>query len=70
MNRRCIVTNDDGRDMTDDHEPPPESKLTRSKERWAREGKFLTGKITRPEDAAPAAGPASDAGTGRCSISA
>ena len=37
-------------DMTDDHEPPPESKLTRSKERWAREGRFLTGKITRPED--------------------
>ena len=36
--------------MTDDHEPPPESKLTRSKERWAREGKFLTGKIARPED--------------------
>ena len=36
--------------MSEDHEPPPESKLTRSKERWAREGKFLTGKITRPED--------------------
>ena len=29
---------------------PPESKLTRSKQRWAREGKFLTGRITRPED--------------------
>src|SRR3954470_15464781 len=36
--------------MTDDQEPPSESKLTRSKQRWAREGKFLTGKITRPED--------------------
>src|SRR5882724_9226621 len=36
--------------MTDDHEPPPESKLTRSKARWAREGRFLTGKISRPED--------------------
>jgi DMSO/TMAO reductase YedYZ molybdopterin-dependent catalytic subunit len=36
--------------MTDDNEPPPESKLTRSKERWAREGRFLTGKIVRPED--------------------
>ena len=37
--------------MTDDHEPPPERKLTRTKERWAREGHFLTGKITRPEEA-------------------
>jgi DMSO/TMAO reductase YedYZ molybdopterin-dependent catalytic subunit len=37
--------------MTDDQEPPPESKLTRSKERWAREGRFLTGKISRPEEA-------------------
>jgi DMSO/TMAO reductase YedYZ molybdopterin-dependent catalytic subunit len=36
--------------MADDNEPPPESKLTRSKERWAREGKFLTGKISRPQD--------------------
>ncbi|MVT70353.1 molybdopterin-dependent oxidoreductase [Bradyrhizobium pachyrhizi] len=35
--------------MTDDHEPP-DSKLTRSKQRWAREGKFLTGRITRPEE--------------------
>ncbi|PDT79207.1 sulfite oxidase-like oxidoreductase [Bradyrhizobium sp. C9] len=35
--------------MTDDAEPP-ESKLTRSKQRWAREGKFLTGKITRPDE--------------------
>jgi DMSO/TMAO reductase YedYZ molybdopterin-dependent catalytic subunit len=37
------------RDMADDNEPPPESKLTRSKERWAREGRFLTGKISREE---------------------
>jgi DMSO/TMAO reductase YedYZ molybdopterin-dependent catalytic subunit len=36
--------------MTDDREPPSESKLTRSKQRWAREGKFLTGKSARPED--------------------
>ena len=36
--------------MADDNEPPPESKLTRSKARWAREGKFLTGKISRPEE--------------------
>ena len=35
--------------MTDENEPPP-SKLTRSKERWAREGKFLTGRVSRPED--------------------
>lgn len=35
--------------MADDNEPP-DSKLTRTKERWAREGRFLTGKITRPED--------------------
>ena len=37
--------------MADDQEPPPESKLTRSKARWAREGKFLTGKVSRPEEA-------------------
>jgi len=36
--------------MADEPELPPESKLTRSKERWAREGKFLTGRIVRPED--------------------
>ena len=36
-------------DMTDDEQQPPESKLTRSKERWAREGRFLTGKTSRPE---------------------
>lgn len=36
--------------MTDDSDVPPESKLTSSKQGWAREGKFLTGKIVRPED--------------------
>lgn len=35
--------------MADD-ELPPESKLTRSKQRWAEQGRFLTGKIVRPED--------------------
>ncbi|MBR0710074.1 sulfite oxidase-like oxidoreductase [Bradyrhizobium liaoningense] len=35
--------------MADD-DPLPDSKLTRTKEKWAREGRFLTGKITRPED--------------------
>ena len=29
-------------------EPPPDSKLTRSKQRWAQEGRFLTGKTSRP----------------------
>ena len=45
--------------MTNDPEPPPESKLTRSKERWAREGKFLTGKIAAG-GRAPATGAAPD----------
>lgn len=35
--------------MADDN-TPPDSKLTRTKERWAREGRFVTGKIARPED--------------------
>jgi DMSO/TMAO reductase YedYZ molybdopterin-dependent catalytic subunit len=35
--------------MADEQEPPPDSKLTRSKQRWAAEGKFLTGKVSRPE---------------------
>jgi DMSO/TMAO reductase YedYZ molybdopterin-dependent catalytic subunit len=35
--------------MADDNEPS-DSKLTRTKEKWAREGRFLTGKVTRPED--------------------
>ncbi|MBR1220815.1 sulfite oxidase-like oxidoreductase [Bradyrhizobium sp. U87765 SZCCT0131] len=35
--------------MTDDHDPP-ESKLTRSKQKWAEEGRFLTGRTARPEE--------------------
>ena len=35
--------------LADDNEPPTDSKLTRSKERWAAEGKFLTGKVSRTE---------------------
>lgn len=35
--------------MGDDNEPT-DGKLTRTKEKWAREGRFLTGKVTRPED--------------------
>lgn len=35
--------------MAEENEPPP-SKLTRTKERWAQEGRFLTGKIARPEE--------------------
>jgi DMSO/TMAO reductase YedYZ molybdopterin-dependent catalytic subunit len=33
----------------EDNEPPP-SKLTRTKERWAQEGRFLTGKVSRPQE--------------------
>jgi DMSO/TMAO reductase YedYZ molybdopterin-dependent catalytic subunit len=41
--------------MADDDAPrdenlPRDSKLTTTKQRWAREGKFLTGKATRPEE--------------------
>jgi len=32
-----------------DAEMPPDSKLTRTKERWAGEGRFLTGRSSRPE---------------------
>ncbi len=35
--------------MTEQNDPPPDSKLTRSKRHWAREGKFLTGKTARPD---------------------
>lgn len=35
--------------MSDDSEPLP-SKLTRTKERWAREGRFLTGRVSRSEE--------------------
>jgi hypothetical protein len=35
--------------MADENEPPPVSKLTRTKQRWAREGRFLTGRTSRPE---------------------
>jgi DMSO/TMAO reductase YedYZ molybdopterin-dependent catalytic subunit len=34
--------------MADENEPPIDSKLTRSKQRWAAEGKFLTGRTSRP----------------------
>src|SRR5215475_10360078 len=51
MPPRCIVTSRCHEStMADENEPPPESKLTRTKEKWAREGRFLTGRITRPED--------------------
>src|ERR1700751_6441664 len=36
--------------MADDSNEPATSKLTRTKQRWAREGRFLTGKISRSED--------------------
>jgi DMSO/TMAO reductase YedYZ molybdopterin-dependent catalytic subunit len=35
---------------TDGEGPPPgETKLTRTKQKWAREGRFLTGRTARPE---------------------
>jgi hypothetical protein len=34
--------------MSDDT-PPPETKLTRTKQAWAREGRFLTGRVARAE---------------------
>src|SRR3954447_8282068 len=38
--------------MTDDNpSPAADSKLTRSKQRWPREGRFLTGQASRPEHA-------------------
>src|SRR3979409_1688142 len=36
--------------MADANEPRPISKLTRTKQRWAREGRFITGKTSRPEE--------------------
>ena len=45
--------------MTDDRDAPPDAasgelpadnKLTTTKQRWAREGKFLTGRVARSED--------------------
>ena len=35
--------------MATDDDPPGDSKLTRTKSRWAEEGKFLTGRVARPE---------------------
>lgn len=35
--------------MTDETTPSEQSKLTTTKQRWAAEGKFLTGHISRPE---------------------
>jgi DMSO/TMAO reductase YedYZ molybdopterin-dependent catalytic subunit len=32
-----------------DHPIPADSKLTASKRRWASEGKFITGRVSRPE---------------------
>ena len=36
--------------MADDKSELPESKLTRTKQKWAREGRFLTGRTSRPEE--------------------
>ncbi len=37
--------------MTTDDEIPPDTKLTRSKQRWAEQGRFLTGAKTRSAEA-------------------
>src|ERR1700759_1030506 len=37
--------------MSEDGDPPPDSKLRRSKQRWAQEGRFLTGRAARPDEA-------------------
>lgn len=34
--------------MSDDR-PPPQTKLSRTKEQWARDGRFLTGRVARPD---------------------
>ena len=36
--------------MSEQNEPPSDSKLTRTKQRWAQEGRFLTGKTSRPDE--------------------
>jgi DMSO/TMAO reductase YedYZ molybdopterin-dependent catalytic subunit len=35
--------------LADETPPPDSTKLTRTKERWAQEGRFLTGRAARPE---------------------
>lgn len=37
--------------MSSDDDLPEDSKLTKTKSRWAELGKFLTGQLSRPEDA-------------------
>ena len=37
-------------DMAEERDEQPESKLARTKQRWAREGRFLAGKTSRAED--------------------
>jgi len=34
--------------MAEEKDPPPDTKLTRTKERWGARGRFLTGKTSRP----------------------
>ncbi len=42
--------------MADENEPLPDSKLTRSKQRWAREGKFLRSNACRRGNISPGIG--------------
>lgn len=37
----------------DSAEFPESTKLTRTKRQWAREGRFLTGRVARPESERP-----------------
>jgi DMSO/TMAO reductase YedYZ molybdopterin-dependent catalytic subunit len=43
------ISNSDWSSMPMSEETPEDTKLTRTKRRWAEEGKFLTGRETRPE---------------------
>jgi hypothetical protein len=36
--------------MAEESDEQPTSKFTRTKERWVREGRFLTGNTARPQD--------------------
>src|SRR6516165_8523615 len=48
MTRRCTGTSET--QMADESELPPDSKLTRSKQRWAQQGRLRTGKVARPDE--------------------
>ncbi|AEH82961.1 sulfite oxidase-like oxidoreductase [Sinorhizobium meliloti] len=49
VNRDTIKENMQERAVVADETQAPETKLTSTKRRWAADGKFLTGRIARPE---------------------